>query len=109
MLRKMYKGKAYVSENNFILVRGEAPTMLLAHLDTVYIELVRTICKSKDKNVLMSPQGIGGDDRCGVYVLVKTYELVNKKSWLLFTCNEETGGFGASTFCKAHRSLKLPS
>lgn len=53
--------------------------MLLAHLDTVYIKLVRTICKSKDKNVLMSPQGIGGDDRCGVYILVKTYELFNKK------------------------------
>ena len=26
-------------------------------------------------NILSSPQGIGGDDRCGVYALVKVHEL----------------------------------
>jgi len=109
MLRKMYKSKTYVSENNFILVCGQAPVMLVAHLDTVHSEPVRTICKSKDKNVLMSPQGIGGDDRCGVFALVKTYELVDKKPWLLFTCNEATGGLGANAFCKAHKNSKLPA
>lgn len=31
----------------------------------------------------MSPQGIGGDDRCGIYALVKTYELVDKKTLAL--------------------------
>lgn len=108
MLRKMYGNKAYVSEKNFILVRGEVPIMLLAHLDTVHSEPVRTICKSKDKNVLMSPQGIGGDDRCGVYALVKIYELAPKKPWLLFTCDEEVGGLGANNFCLMHEHGKLP-
>ena len=37
----------------------------------------------------MSLQGIGGDDRCGVYALNKIYEMSTVKPFLLFTCNEE--------------------
>ena len=66
-LIKTYSGKAMYSKNNFILVKGFAPIMLVAHLDTVHKEPVRDICTSSDGNILMSPQGIGGDDRCGVY------------------------------------------
>ncbi|MBR0288987.1 MAG: hypothetical protein IJQ82_08420 [Selenomonadaceae bacterium] len=108
ILRKMYAGKAFVCEGKFILVRGESPIMLLAHLDTVHSEPVKVICKSKDRNILMSPQGIGGDDRCGVYALVKTYAIADKKPWLLFTCDEEVGGLGANAFCLAHKHSKLP-
>lgn len=31
-----------------------------------------------------------------------------KKPWLLFTCNEETGGLGASCFCHEHKDKNLP-
>ena len=87
-------------DGSFILVKGESPIMLVAHLDTVHKEPVRDICTSSDGNILMSPQGIGGDDRCGVYALVKTYDLSPVKPYLLFTCDEETGGIGAKTFVK---------
>ena len=87
-------------DGSFILVKGESPIMLVAHLDTVHKEPVRDICTSSDGNILMSPQGIGGDDRCGVYALVKTYALSPVKPYLLFTCDEETGGIGAKTFVK---------
>jgi hypothetical protein len=56
----------------------------------------------------MSPEGIGGDDRCGVYALVKLHRSATKKPWLLFTCEEETGGVGASKFCEHHLEGKLP-
>ena len=82
----------------FILVKGDAPIMLVAHLDTVHKESVRDICTSFDGNILMSPQGIGGDDRCGVYALVKIYDLSQVKPYLLFTCDEEKGGIGAKAF-----------
>ena len=107
-LCKMYSGNAYICKNNFILVKGTAPAMLVAHLDTVHEQPVRDICKSVDGNILMSPQGIGGDDRCGVYALVTVYDLADKKPWLLFTCDEEIGGFGAEMFCKTHNKDKLP-
>ena len=57
----------------------------------------------------MSPQGIGGDDRCGVFALVKIHQLSKIKPWLLFTCEEEVGGLGAKKFCLAHSQHQLPN
>lgn len=98
LLRKKYRGVAVVHLGSYILVPGQAPIMLLAHMDTVHEKPVKHICKSPDGNILMSPQGIGGDDRCGVYALVKAHEASPVKPWLLFTCNEEIGGLGAEKF-----------
>lgn len=108
MLRKFYNGKGLFSKGNFILVEGNVPILLVAHLDTVHEKPVKVICKSDDGNILMSPQGIGGDDRCGVYVLVNAYEMSLQKPWLLFTCDEETGGKGAEKFCLSYQLGKLP-
>ena len=99
---------AIVHEGEYILVPGEAPVLLVAHLDTVHKDRVRQICKTSNGNILMSPQGIGGDDRCGVYALVTVRAQAVKKPWLLFTCNEEVGGIGASTFCKDYRNKRFP-
>ncbi len=107
-LRKMYKNTAIYCKDRYILVPGDAPIMLLAHLDTVHHECVKQICKTENGSILMSPQGIGGDDRCGVYALVKLHRMADKKPWLLFTCDEETGGIGASTFCAHYGKSKLP-
>ena len=108
-MRYKYRGKkVFFADNNFILVRGETPVMLVAHLDTVHKNPVKVICKSVDGNILMSPQGIGGDDRCGVYALTRIYELSRVKPWLLFTCDEEIGGVGADWFCKAYVKKRLP-
>ena len=108
LLAKKFKGKAILSKGNFILVRGTAPVMLVAHLDTVHTEPVKQICASKDENILMSPQGIGGDDRCGVFAIVKVYQSAQVKPWLLFTCDEEVGGLGAQYFCQVHSQGLLP-
>ncbi len=74
-LLNAYKSKAIYSKDKFILVKGVAPILLVAHLDTVHKNLVRNICTSADGNILMSPQGIGGDDRCGgaTCCIVKSY------------------------------------
>lgn len=88
------------SKKNYILVKGKAPILLVAHLDTVHKEPVKEICKTEDGNILMSPQGIGGDDRCGVYALTSIWEKSKVKPWLLFTCDEEIGGVGASKFAE---------
>ncbi|MBD3879726.1 MAG: hypothetical protein SR1Q5_08650 [Quinella sp. 1Q5] len=108
-LAKKFKRNALLSKGNFILVHGQAPVMLVAHLDTVHEEPVHDICLSSDGNIIMSPQGIGGDDRCGVFALVKIYRLSKIKPWLLFCCNEEIGGLGAKKFCLAHQQRQLPN
>lgn len=108
ILRKMFRGETIVRKGSFILVRGEAPIMLLAHLDTVHRKPVKEICTTADGNILMSPQGIGGDDRCGVYALVNVYDAADRKPWLLFTCDEEIGGRGADDFCESYQKSRLP-
>ena len=108
-LAKKFKGKTLISKGNFILVKGVAPVMLVAHLDTVHEQPVKDICTSADGNIIMSPQGIGGDDRCGVFALVKIHQLSKIKPWLLFTCEEEVGGLGAKKFCLAHSQHQLPN
>ena len=107
-LCKKFKGNTLISKGNFILVHGLAPVMLVAHLDTVHEQHVRDICLSADKNILMSPQGIGGDDRCGVFALCKIYKSAQIKPWLLFCCDEEVGGLGAKKFSLAHQQHQLP-
>ena len=106
---KVYKGNYIASKKNFIFIKGVAPILLVAHLDTVHDEPVKQICSSADGNILMSPQGIGGDDRCGVYALNKIYAMSAVKPFLLFTCNEEIGGIGAKVFCNCLRDKLLAS
>lgn len=109
MLLDIHKGHIRsFCRKNYILVHGDAPVMLVAHLDTVHHEPVREICKTQNGNILMSPQGIGGDDRCGVYALNAVYKQSPVKPWLLFTCDEEVGGVGAQQFCIKHKGKKLP-
>ena len=108
-LCKLFKGKTLISKGNFILVHGSASVLLVAHLDTVHDKPVRDICLSADKNILMSPQGIGGDDRCGVFALCHIFHAAQVKPWLLFTCDEEVGGLGAKNFCLAHKQNLLPN
>lgn len=108
LLVDMYGEGAEYLRGNYILVHGQAPVLLIAHLDTVHKEKVKKLCVSHDGNVLMSPQGIGGDDRCGVYALNTVYERAKVKPWLLFTCDEEIGGLGAEMFAKDYHFGYLP-
>ena len=59
-----------------------------------------------DGDFLQSPQGIGGDDRCGVYVCMKMAEEKHKPAILLFE-DEEIGCVGASKFVKAKEQLSV--
>ena len=108
-LCKKYRSNAVIHKGGYILVPGKAPVMLIAHLDTVHKKAVDCICKSASGNILMSPQGIGGDDRCGVYALVNIYEAAEIKPWLLFTCDEEIGGIGAEMFVEDYSKSKAKS
>ena len=44
LLSRKYWSKALINEGGYILVPGEAPVMLLAHLDTVHEKPVKHIC-----------------------------------------------------------------
>jgi hypothetical protein len=91
------KGEIH-NKNKFLYAEGNAPYMLVAHLDTVHKQVPSIICYSQDGNYIMSPQGIGGDDRCGVYIILSLLKKLPFKPYIVFTMEEETGGHGASAF-----------
>ena len=108
ILTSNFGKKAIAKEGSYILVKGAAPILLVAHLDTVHKEGVREVCIDVEHRVMMSPQGIGGDDRCGVYGLLKVYNESPVYPWLLFTCDEEVGCIGARDFTRDYVNGLLP-
>ena len=86
-------------QKGFLYAEGTVPVLLAAHLDTVHHALPETICYSADGTVMMSPQGIGGDDRAGVYMILRLIQRVH--CHVLFCEDEETGGHGARAFTKS--------
>ena len=92
-------GYAVRKQRGFLYAEGTVPVLLVAHLDTVHRTQPETICYSTDGTVMMSPQGIGGDDRAGVYMILRLIQRVH--CHVLFCEDEETGGHGARAFTKS--------
>lgn len=84
--------------DGFVYAKGDIPIMLVAHMDTVHREQPKDIFYDSEQDVLWSPQGIGGDDRCGVYALMKILD--THKPYVCFTEDEEMGCIGAGKFVK---------
>ncbi len=91
-LKKRYE-KLWIHKD-FVYAKGTVPICLVAHLDTVHDKLPEQIVWEKDR--VSSPQGIGGDDRCGVYAILQIIQKHNCS--VLFCCDEEVGGLGALAF-----------
>lgn len=87
-----------VNEDGFLYAPGDIPVLVTAHMDTVHKETCRTI-EIMD-NILSSPQGIGGDDRCGIYMIVNIITKTKLRPYILFCEDEEIGGVGSAKFCK---------
>lgn len=94
-----------VNKQGFLYAPGTVPVLLVAHLDTVHHEKPRIICFSEDRRFVMSPQGIGGDDRCGVFMILQLTRCAN--CHVLFCEDEETGGQGARAFTKSNVKAKV--
>lgn len=93
-----------VVADGFVYAKGDIPILLVAHLDTVHKTIAENIFYDKEKDVLWSPEGIGGDDRCGVWTIL---EIMKKyKPHVLFTEDEEKGGLGVK---EATEILKTPN
>lgn len=91
------KGYEVVNENGFLYAKGDVPVLALAHLDTVHKAKCGEI--HRINNRIDSPQGIGGDDRCGVFIIMNLIKDVHCS--VLLCEDEESGGIGAREFTKA--------
>lgn len=110
-LKKYLNGKHYkvIDEDGFLFAKAKdknpIPVLLTAHMDTVHTKNITTIEKvpyvtkdGKTETRISSPQGIGGDDRCGVYMIMNIIKYYNVS--VLFCEDEEIGRVGAKKFVK---------
>ena len=104
LMKRGYKRKN-IKIGDYIYAKGEIPILLVAHLDTVHKSPPEVIVDDRTQNILWSPQGIGGDDRCGVYAVLKICEQF--KPYVLFTTDEEIGCVGARKFTEDIKELPV--
>lgn len=84
-----------VCEDGFLYAKGTIPVLLVAHMDTVHKKQCEEIVTLN--GVLSSPQGIGGDDRCGIFMIAN---IVKDLHCSVLLCeDEEIGMVGAKKFC----------
>ena len=112
-MKKIYGKDNTVIGDGYIYCRGDIPVLLTAHMDTVHKKLVTDFYEDiqTDKNgkvthTISSPQGIGGDDRCGIYAILKVIES-GYLPYVLFCEEEEVGGIGSGKFCKTKYITEL--
>ena len=105
ILPYFYNEEDIINNDGYICVNGETDIMLLAHMDTVFNSPPELIIYDEDKNIITSPQGLGGDDRCGIFSIVSLLK-AGYRPFLLFTEDEEIGGVGASKAGKKRRINK---
>lgn len=74
--------------------------ILVAHLDTVHPEPVQTIYKgfSGGEHIFWSPEGLGGDDRCGIWMILDILNTTDYRPGIVLCEDEEIGGRGALKF-----------
>lgn len=85
---------------DYIYAVGDIPVTIVAHLDTVFKEPVSEIYYDERKNVMWSPEGLGADDRAGVFAIVKIIR-AGHKPHIILTTDEEMGGLGAEALVRS--------
>lgn len=88
--------------NDYIVAIGNIPIALAAHIDIVHPESSqKELFYDTTKGVLWSPNGLGADDRAGIFIIL---EILKKgyRPTIIFTTGEERGGIGATQLIKKH-------
>ena len=88
------KYEKVIATNDYIIAVGDIPVGLVAHLDTVFKHPPQNIFYDRVKNVMWSPDGLGADDRAGVYAIVQLLK-AGLRPTVIFTTDEELGCLGA--------------
>jgi hypothetical protein len=94
-LNKSYPtGKVKYCKDNFILCEGDIPIMFVAHMDTVFKTPPKNIYYDAEQQTMWSPDGLGADDRAGVFLIWKMVH-DGHRPHICLTTDEEVGGIGA--------------
>lgn len=93
---------------DYIIAIGDIPIALIAHMDTVFQLPVSDLYYDQKKGVLWSPQGLGADDRAGIFAILKILQDGYRPSVIL-TTGEEQGGIGACAIIDRYPECPIPN
>lgn len=101
-------------KGNIYNISNENMPLLSAHMDTVQKEedrLLAEFCRIRTypdgKKILKGLGIIGGDDKCGVYIILEMLKS-HKNLNFIFSVEEEVGGRGISSFVNERDFSKIP-
>lgn len=110
-LTEFYDTKDITVGDGYIYAKGDMPVCLTAHMDTVHKAKVKDYYgyydKKNKRNIISSPQGIGGDDRCGVYMIMNILQTTSYRPSIIFCEDEEMGGIGSGKFVRTEYIREL--
>ena len=94
-------GYKVINGNGFLFAKGDVDILLTAHMDTTPTvggmkRNPPSVIYTSPEGVVSSPQGIGGDDRCGIYIITEIIK--ETKCSVLFCEDEEIGCVGSELF-----------
>ena len=84
-----------------MFAEGDIPILLCAHIDTVFDNPPTMIFTDPEEEVIWAPQGLGADDRAGVYAIMDIIMSGFRPS-VLFTTDEEIGCLGAKELVRKY-------
>jgi hypothetical protein len=96
-----------IATKDYIIAIGDIPIALVAHMDTVFKFPVSDLYYDQKKGVLWSPEGLGADDRAGIFAIIKILQDGLRPSVIL-TTGEEEGGVGACAICDKFPDCPIP-
>lgn len=96
--------KKVIDEDGFLFAKGDVDILLTAHMDTTPTvggkkRIAPKVIYTSPEGIVSSPQGIGGDDRCGIYIITEIIK--ETKCSVLFCEDEEIGCVGSTKFSKS--------
>ena len=84
-----------IETKDYIFCEGTIPIGLVAHMDTVFDKPAKEVFFDQKRNVMWSPQGLGADDRAGVFAIIKIVQS-GLRPHIILTTDEEKGCLGAT-------------
>lgn len=88
-----------VETADYVYAVGDIPIALVAHLDTVHAEGPAELFYDMRKGAIVAQEGLGADDRAGVYAILQIIR-DGLRPHIILTTQEEVGAVGASILAR---------
>lgn len=96
-LKKKYDNVIIEEDSDYIIAVGDIPIALVAHIDTVFQNPPNNIYYDPEAEMVWSPTGGIGDDRVGVFFIMKLLQQTKLRPYIFLMNDEEFGGLGAQS------------